>query len=284
MSRPTILTPRKLEGREMHLLSQPETAAALLALYNPDVFDIHEQRVLDTTPCAHPLAEHPLAMGLDLKPMRGTVEVADSLGVLGHHPKLFAKVDEATAGTWVPFPYIGDLLLYLRDEAGPYCVNWTVKNELSAFQRRGPQLLHRPHDDSPDLGAIARHRIEAQYYEDAAIRTVQVTEDAIDRHLRYNLAQLFGWHRRPINASGDVRIQLLRFFESHVGGTTVVNDLVICAQREHGLSRDDVLAVLNQDIWNRELSVDLFKPYLIDRPLRSPVQDPLDRYADWFSR
>lgn len=50
-SRPTILRPAKLGLRDMHLLSNPEAAAAILALYHPSVWDsaAHTLRLIGQT-------------------------------------------------------------------------------------------------------------------------------------------------------------------------------------------------------------------------------------------
>ncbi|KOP61401.1 hypothetical protein OX90_00905 [Pseudomonas coronafaciens pv. porri] len=50
---------RKL-GRTIHLMSIPERVFAQLALFNPAVFDLHEQKMLHIDPAVHPLFGHPL--------------------------------------------------------------------------------------------------------------------------------------------------------------------------------------------------------------------------------
>jgi hypothetical protein len=42
----TKARPVKVEGREFHTLSEAEKFCALLALYHPDCWDVHEQFVL----------------------------------------------------------------------------------------------------------------------------------------------------------------------------------------------------------------------------------------------
>ncbi len=82
ISTPTILHPAKLGGRPMHTLSRPETWTALLALYHPGVWDIHEQRILYPGPRPHFLDGHRLTVGQAFRHLRGTLTVAEEMGCL----------------------------------------------------------------------------------------------------------------------------------------------------------------------------------------------------------
>ena len=59
------LRARKIPGREIHLLSTGETAAALLGLYHPDVVGLQEQRALmpDDRPIRCTAFQVPLLVG-----------------------------------------------------------------------------------------------------------------------------------------------------------------------------------------------------------------------------
>ncbi|PPS23817.1 hypothetical protein BVY11_28955, partial [Pseudomonas amygdali pv. morsprunorum] len=59
ISRACRMNSRKL-GRTIHLMSIPERVFAQLALFNPAVFDLHEQKMLHIDPAVHPLFGHPL--------------------------------------------------------------------------------------------------------------------------------------------------------------------------------------------------------------------------------
>lgn len=50
------------------------------------------------------------------------------------------------------------------------------------------------------------------------------------------------------------------------------------------LRPEDVMVVLYQAIWNRQVRVNLFRPVLADAPLRPEREDVLTRYANWFAR
>ena len=118
ISRPVGLAAAKLEGREVIGQSRVERSPLLIALHHPRCFEVHEQKMLSPVPCAHPLSGHPKATALNLPTLRGTIEVADALGCLNRHPKVW----NPSANRWAPVPFVGDILLFLEDSAGPYCV------------------------------------------------------------------------------------------------------------------------------------------------------------------
>jgi len=284
ISRPSTARSLKL-GRDVHLLALPERAAALLALYHPDLFDLHEQKMLSVDPRPHPLSGHPNAAGVRLPSLRGTVNVADRLGCLSVHPTIVVDGRRASQKKLrVPFPYIGDLLLFLRDVLGSYCVNWTIKAKPEDF------LLARldpapPRDASAAAyRAWARHEVERVYYADANIRTVKVDLTAIDKHVVANLTHIFGWHSRPVTLAADERADMLTkldtALEHGLTPVTVINQFM----RHYSCDYQSGLAVLYQAIWSRRLRVDLFAPILPDRPLRVERRDVLTEYADWFGR
>lgn len=284
LSRASRLMAAKI-GREIHLLSVPERKAALLALYHPALFDLQEQKMLTPWPSTHPLTGHPLAVGLHLQALEGTVKVAERLGGLARHPRVTVEIaDPPGTEVRVPFPYIGDLLLCMMDANGPFCVNWTVKKDEQGFcgvpgQRRDPTRQQRQREK-----ADFRHALEEEYYRDASIRTVRVTETAIDDQLAGNLHSLFGWHARPINLSPDQRLEMIAHFQGLLGQD--IAPLATFADLKQSFRCDlhDCLGVLYQGIWQRQLAVDLFRPVLPDRPLRPQQVDVLDVYQDWFRR
>jgi len=123
ISHGAILRPNKLGRREFHCLSPSETFCALLALYNPNCFELFDQRALSPVPRPHILFGHPLASGLNLGSYKGTLDVAERLGMLSHHPKVRLQTGPDPA-LWplVPFPYFADQTLCLLDNAGPFCL------------------------------------------------------------------------------------------------------------------------------------------------------------------
>ena len=284
-SRPSRLTCAKLDGRELHTQSKPERAAALLALYHPNVFDLHEQKILFMKPHQHPLVGHPRALGLNFASFQGTVAVADRMGILARHPVVRMPSKVAIGEfMWVPFPFIGDLLLFIFDQHGPFCVNWTVKEDEKsfAFKMLGsrPQQLQR----LPDSGVIQRHEIERYYYSDADIPTFQITNTKIDQEVRINLLNLFYWHGRKIQAAPETIERILKDFERAIGTNMVIFELIKRAMRDHCVDQETAKSILKIGIWSRRLRVDLFQPILENCPLRIETRDVIEVYSAWFSR
>ena len=277
--RPSILRPAKL-NRDTHLLSEPETSAALLALYSPLVWDLHEQHMLSPEPAAHPLQGHPLALGMQLPRVEGTVPVAAAMGQLGMHARIYVE----EFGDWVPDVYEGDLLLFCLDEIGPYCINWTVKKDEAGFRHAGIRLHGRSFRTAPDKKAEFRHELEERYFLDASIRTQRIYGDAIDRTFAHNLAALFLHHARQLLIGEETRAAILQELEASVGGKTAAFATCRRLAQRFSLSAGDVRTVLLQAIWHRQIRVDLFWPLLVDKPLRREERDPLVVYAAWFAR
>lgn len=278
----TILCPKKVGSRPFHLMSQNEMWVALLVLYHPFVWDVHEQRVLFPQPLPHFLQGHPRARGVNFPPFRGTVDVAERMGMLSKHPRCKVRLGKEEVGTaW--FPYLSDLLVCLEDDEGPYLVNLTVKDKPESFRQR----VHREGTQSfkcDDTGVLNRHAMEAEYYADAGIPTRQVVGKKIDEELRNNLYSLFQFHADETSIPEATCHALWDFFAHHVGRPVKACDLINQVAEKMGLKLDEVKIVLMQGIWHRKILVDLFRPVLTDRPLRRMSEDPVAVYQSWFKR
>lgn len=287
ISRPSTVHSTKL-GRAVHLMSLPERHAALLALYHPELFDLHEQHALSPVPAAHPLANHPRANGMFLLPIEGTVAVASRLGILSRHPVIYvenALSNEGLLDMRVPFPYLGDLLLFLDDGKGPYCVNWTVKKNLESFRRSSIAVISQPGRAArAEQRAHERHLLEATYFEDAGIRTQRVSEECIDPYVYSNLSKLVTWTYRQPSLSSDAFAALTQFYVGLVGRVDTVLTHLAPLQRRFSCTQHDCLTVLYQGIWSRKIRVDLFKPIFPNKALRRESSDVLNVYSAWFRR
>lgn len=278
-SRPTILKPAKLGLRDMHLLSSIEARAALLALYDPSTFDVHEQHALSCVPARHPLASHPSCVGKQFPRIEGTVNVANRIGRFAWHSKVFSDNEHR----WIADIYVGDLLLFRKDEKGAYCVNWTIKATHNDFDRPGPRIYGRPRPQASARAAF-RHELEATYFADAGIRTQRVVDGDMDVTLLANLRELFCYHSLPLKVRPTERQQIEEALADTVGGSTPTwTTLQAIAQRWH-LTTDVARTLLYQAVWARRIRVDLFYPLMIDKPLRVETRDPLVVYAQWFAR
>lgn len=277
------LTPSKL-GRETHLLSETEFHAALLGLYHPDVIGLQEQRMLSPEPTMHPLWTMPHEGRVHLPPMKGVIEVADRLGYLSLLPRLrISSRKFSERHLTVVFPWSGDLLWALRGASeNVYCVNWTIKDKKENFVRPMPRPDGKLNSLFPSQRILARHEIERAYYLDGCIPTIRVTGEDLDEHVSANLRQLFLHHRRWVALSNDHQAEIfekfLAAFEAEIPPNEVIANLVMRGK----FSAEVCKAVLSQAIWERRLRVDLFKPVLINRPLRPEVGDVLIKYQDWF--
>lgn len=282
LSQATILAPEKVGGRAFHCLSNQETWAALLALYHTRVWEIHEQRILYPNAREHPLARHPRGAGRVWPPLRGVLDVAERLGYMGYIRVI--RVQKGERWVRVPKFWIGDQLLYIEDDAGPYLVNWSVKKETASFGTPGPSRTGKmPSKRSIDR-ARARHEIELAYFADAEIRTQEVPGDEIDVNLRCNLRDLFLRHSLPVPVAEPVRERAVQLFANAVGTGEPANFLVRAVAAALGTSSWDSETILRQAIWRREVRIDLFRPFHMDKPLRAERVDPLVRYASWFAR
>lgn len=277
-SRISRLNSRKL-GRALHALSTPERVFAQLALYHPGLLDIHEQKMLSPVTTTHPLRGHPLMIESFPPPLRGTLEIAEEIG-FKHYEIVIVRGDERVK---IPFPYQGDLLLFLRGTNGiPYALNWSVKDVSGSFHERNFSKTKTPVQQRRDREhACLRALLEVEYYASASIRTVQVALDMIDPMVVANLDLLFSMH--GLTATLDK--QLMMDFRCEVKDAFAVGASVASVAIKYGNRwgcRDQFIATIYQEIWDRKLLVDLFRPILIDHPLNPEGQDILKVYGGLF--
>ncbi|WP_139174823.1 hypothetical protein [Janthinobacterium lividum] len=281
-SRPAEFWAERL-GRTVHALSSIETRAMILALWNPALFELHEQRMLSIVPTLHPLVAHPRADGLALAPLQGTIAVAERLNTLNLHPRMH-YVDAKLGRVEIPSPLFGDLLLFLLDQNGPYCVNWSVKQAEADFGR-SIDLKKRTRDPSKDAAkANARHAIEAQYYDDADIRTVRVVLNDLPDTLSHNLRVLFLHQRRP-DVSGATEADMIDRLKAATRMGEPPQGILLSMAARHGQSIDTLQKLAYHCLWTRKVKVDLFRQSIfLDRPLQEETIDPFHHYARLFSR
>jgi hypothetical protein len=274
ISRVSRLTSQKL-GREIHALSQPEKFFTLLALYQPALIDLHEQKMLWQLGARHPLQGHPLMKGIFLSPPRGTVDIAKELGF--KHYEIGVDLPDGRRAR-LPFPYQGDLLLYLASETGiPYAVNWTVKDVKPAFEERRASKAKTPVQQRKDRDhAQLRALLEQTYYASAGIRTVKVSLDELPISVLSNLELVFPFHQVALTLD---RMLLCDFsdavLEAFWKGMPLFHLVIAYAERWAKGDRDQFIARIYQDIWRRRLPVSFFKPILIDQPMPTDGRDLL---------
>lgn len=284
ISRPSTLYCEKF-GRDMHFMSLAERHVCLLALYHPRVFDIHEQHMLSMFDAPHPLSHHPDARELSLPPVHGTVSIADELGILSKHPVVHLTApDDPNEKIRHAFPYLGDLLLFLKDDRGPHCVNWSVKSQKDDFYARsrskqsGPSIAGEP----PSLDT--RHLLERRYFAEAQIPTHFVAKEDLPFDLIHNLNSLCARAQCKSTLPYDVEEELIHQFQKIVGTPATVLSMLSTWTTRFKCDRTDCLSTLHKAVWNRRVRLDLYKPLLVDKPLRAERVDPLLEYAHLFGR
>lgn len=275
-----------LLARDIHCMSEPEMFAAFLALYNPRLFDLHEQKMLSMLPSPHPLTTHPFAAGMLLPPVQGTVKVMERLGVLNKHPMVEVVVSKDPFITqWQPFPYLGDFLLFLLDDFDiPYCVNWTVKKDALGYKQRGIGRIVNPmYAKEEEAKAERRHVMEEEYHKDASIRTVRITWTDIDEEVAENLRVLCGYSREMLVSLKPAQYQeLVCDFNDMVNCRVAPFRVFTPLAAKYKCRPEEVRVALHQAIWKRQLRVDLFRPILANHPLHEEECDILDVYKKWF--
>lgn len=283
-SRPAWIWWGRVE-RDLSALSSIELAVLLICLYNKSVWEIHDQRMLPTSPRPHPLCGHPKAAGMILPPLRGTIDVADSLGLLKFHPVIRVPIEGSVETEIVPFAWVGDFLLFLEDYQGPYNVNLNIKSDEREFEiSEIDGALRGNRARRSQAKTTARHLVEEHLYADAQIRTMQLSKKDYDENVVANLAQIYGWQKSndPFNTSQREEI-VARFNGSFATGESPIEVAwAICTR--HGWQLNHIKSVLYKAIWDRQIRVDLFQPFLIDRPLQPERRDVLEVYSDWFRR
>lgn len=272
-------------GRTINALSRPEYDLVYIALYNDRLFDLRDQFKFDLLSGVHPLHGHPLLLGNKLPHHKGSLAIANELDLLKHHPKIFRPVPtHEDGGHWEALPMLGDFLLFLIDDEGPYCVHFDIKNAAADHGQPGPGANSLRQSSRRRLNAAAKLRIKAQYLSELSIRVAYLHRGIADRHVADNLRFLFHWTVRPCALEPTARADLIEMFRQNLqDGTPPSLTIADCASR-WGWLAEECLRVLFQAIWRRELRVNLFDAVLVDRPLEPETVDVLDVYADWFGR
>ena len=267
-------------GRTLHVLSTPERVFTQLALCHPNLLDIHEQRMLSPYSAGHPLRGHPLTRGTFPTPVRGTLAIAEEIG-FKHHMFVSERADGSRVK--MPFPYQGDLLLYMNGRDGiPYAVNWTVKDREEAFRERRSSKAKTPVQQKEDRDhAELRTELEKAYYASAGIRTVQVSLDKVQPTVIANLDMLFVVHGIPLSHDQG----LLDDFSANVREAVLAGNPVAYVAIKYGTrwgGRDEFIARIYQDIWNQKLSLNFFSPILIDHPFSTDGGDLFSVFGSLF--
>ena len=283
-SRPSQVWSSKLE-RYCHVLSLVEQKALILALFHPALFEFHEQRMLTTEARPHPLVGHERVIGLELPGLRGTIDVCDRLDMISRHPCIHVQHPDGIGKVPVPTPFIGDLLLFLVDQDGPYCVNWTIKGAADDFQR--PLLGDKPSKNATADAMVvrARHAIEERYYLDADIRTVRIVDRDIPELFNQNLRSLILMQNRAVSIDDAVYVEVCDRLQASMQTGQPPMDVLISVMHRYDIPMETAKTIFYRAIWQRDVRPELMEEVIfIDRPLKPERKDPLQVFGSWFSR
>lgn len=271
--------------RIVHALALGELNFVLHALYNPTLFEIWDQLELESLPGEHPLQSHPDLTVKWLPSHRGTLTIADSLGVLKHHPMVKVQdPDDPDAKVWMPKAWIGDFLLFMFDSRGPYCVYWDVKDKRGMHDKPGPRTVAFRTTSRSMQKAAARYAVQKQLFAELKIRIVPVAAEDLDRDVNANLRQLFGWSLREPDIHPAVQEDLLECWRRGLEEGDPPFECTSSLVKRSNLDLHECKRLFYQSIWGRRLRVDLFEPIVIDKPMVPEDRDVLELYSNWFAR
>lgn len=284
ISRPAEVWAEKLR-RHCHALSLVEQKALRLALFHPSLFELQEQRILSTEARPHPLVGHSLAVGLDLPGLRGTIDVCDRLDMIKRHLWINVEHPDGTGRVPVPAPFIGDFLLFMSDQDGPYCVNWTIKGSADEFERRIVGVRPSRRAEKEAAAVCARHAIEERYYLDADIPTVRIVNRDIPEQFSQNLQSLILTQHRAVAIGGDIYGEVCERLQASMQTGQSPLELLLSVMHRYDLSLDLAKAIFYRAIWSRQIRPELMDEVIfIDRPLKPERNDPLQVFAAMFAR
>ena len=266
-------------NRVVHALSRAERDIAILAMSHPKIFDFHEQKMLAMFPRQHPLVGHEKALERSYPMMRGTLNITKELGLIKNHPIIYEK------GARLPFPWIGDFLLFLEDENGPYCVNWTIKANEESFEHSD---LEVPIGKTPNLKIISkywlRQTVEELLYEEVGIPTRRITPAIFGAHVLNNLRQL--WLSQKIENKlnqADEEIIIGCLLEA-IQKEVPLNELVLHLEIKLHINHENIKAVIFNTIRSGLVKIDFNKPLVFNSPLVTSKDCIWNTYSELFKR
>ncbi|OWY28124.1 hypothetical protein CEJ42_16000 [Herbaspirillum robiniae] len=239
--------------------------------------------MLSPFPAPHPLDGHPRSKGLFLPPIKGTLDVLEREGIAQKQGRIqIRQTKDADQYTDVAIPYIGDLLLFLEDQEGPYCLNWNIKSTAEGFEVAPRDSLRKTRGLTPS----ERAQLERQYYLDAGIRTLDLTPDKFSSQFLDNLTWIFSQLESLEENPAPFNHTLFKFFQSAFATkpSSSPNELIALAASQHSYPEPYIKRQFWGCIWTRQLSVELFEPIFNDAPLQPQAKDPLAFYDFYFRR
>ena len=272
-------------GRYCHTLSSIEQKALLIALFNPALFEMQEQRMLATEARPHPLSGYEAAGGMNLPALRGTIDVCDRLDMIERHLWIHMEHPDGTGRVPVPAPFIGDLLLFLSDAQGPYCVNWTIKSTEEEFGRRllASRPSRRPKEDAEAVRI--RHAIEERYYADAGIPTIRVVDRDMPALFIQNIKDFILIQHRAAGFDAALYAEVCDRLQACIQTGQPPIMALGSMMRRYDLSLEIAKAACWRALWRRDVRPELMDEAIFpDLPLKPQRRYSLHAFSAWFAR
>ncbi|MBB4843189.1 hypothetical protein HNP55_001708 [Paucibacter oligotrophus] len=276
--------------RKLQAMSDQELWSFALALYNPEVIEVHDQHIMYPVAKQHPLAYHPVWKGLDWPSTTGTFAIAEALGLQKWHPKWWVDstgpadqdgnvqtVRAARAGAW-----IGDGLIYLRVDPDVYTISWDIKAR--GGQHGTPGGSARSQRSAREIEkAQARDLVYMRYMDELEVPIVRAQGDDIGDKLGWNLVRLCRTAALHVNLPDSMVAELVHRYKEAVNTGHTPLSIAL----KYGSGEKHILAcktLLDHAVWQRIVRVDLHIPVLFDHALQPECSDVLEEFSHWFGR
>lgn len=288
--------PSALLQRTVHGMSMPEKLSLALALYHPQLWELHEQHVLYPQATQHPLSFHPTWKAQPWSSTHGTFRIAERLNLAKFHPAVWVNdapknphktglqemLEAQINGHWEPGIFIGDALLYLKDAKGPYALSWDIKSHAGEHGMPGGEAGDRMGKAAMEK-AIARDAIYVEYMKELGIRVVRISRDDIPAEVAVSLFRLCRVHTQAVALPNSMIADLLGEYKASLVTAEPPRIIAMRYTRTDGefLAAKNLLDIA---IWQRRVRVDLYSPVLFDEPLVPEKRDVLEVLEHLFVR
>jgi hypothetical protein len=209
----------------------------------------------------------------------GTVHIAERLGKFKRHPRVWNSELEL----FEPVPLLGDLMLFLVDTLGPYCVEWDTKRNEGDHGKPMRRAKNGWSSTRELAKASFKDELRVACLEELAIPIVRIHHDTFDATLRRNLGRMFCKHASPSPLSAELQAEIIEEFRAVLPAAQPPIK-VVAKFTKRGVSSANVTEVLDQAIWDRRLDVDLFRLVDPSQPLYPQQRDPYEVYSHLFQR
>lgn len=267
--------------RYIHCLSNQEAAFCVILEYHPDVVEYMEQHMLPNVRTPHPLTMHPLSERRSLPALEGILATGRNMGAQEFLPKfIVSKEGKRFHGLW-----IGDFLVIVRDPEGIYAVNCSIKACMDDFCLSPPQPHHTDGQRKRMKRAAMRHLIEKEMLARGGIATRFIgIKEALSPCLIANLDRMRRLAHEWVVRTPEFERVVLDRFQKGIAEQSTPAEIFAALRSEYQFETHDMNVCFQYLMWTRQLRLDLEQPIANHRRLMPEIQDPLDKWRQWFQR